>query len=126
MAIMNFNYGRAINQADQVDAIAEEMLKVANKQLQSTVDSIGASWRGEASKQFLEYCTSTQADIRTQAKRLQDLARRIKNVARIIEEAEQRAKELQRQRAAAVAAAAKNTEDGSSGSRGKGGGGGGF
>jgi len=103
MAIMNFNYNQAISQASQIDAVANDMLNVANKQLQTTLDSIGACWRGDASGQFISYCTTTQADIRTQAKKLQDLARRIREVARIIREAEERVKELQRQQVASAA-----------------------
>lgn len=132
MAITNFNYNNAISQANQVDNIAKEMLAVANRQLQTTMDSIGACWRGEASQQFLGHCATTQADIRDQAKKLQDLARRIREVARIIEAAEERAKELQRKKDAA--AASKNSDGdgkgggfsgggGTTGGRGLGGGG---
>ena len=120
MAILNFNYNQAINQANQIDAVANDMLGVANKQLQTTLDSIGACWQGDASRQFIGYCATTQTDIRTQAKKLQDLARRIRDVAKIIREAEEKAKELQRQQAAA----AKATSSGGGSSGGGGGGGG--
>jgi WXG100 family type VII secretion target len=103
MAIMNFNYNQAISQANQLDAIANEMQDAANKQLQTAVDSIEACWRGEASQQFIGRCVVTQTDICTQAKKLRDLAKRIRTVAKIIEEAEQRAKEQQRRENAASA-----------------------
>ncbi len=106
MAILNFNYQQAINQANQVDAVANDMLAIANRQMQTTVDSIGACWGGDSATQFLKHCVSTQTDIRTQAKQLQSLARRIREVARVIREAEERAKELQRQRNIAAAAEA--------------------
>ncbi|UNC91120.1 WXG100 family type VII secretion target [Candidatus Contubernalis alkaliaceticus] len=104
MTIINFNYNKAINQSREVDAVASEMLTTANTQLQAAINSIGACWRGDASEQFLHYCHSTQVDIRTQANKLQDLAARIRTVARIIAEAEERAGELQRQQAAAAKA----------------------
>ncbi|HWQ79796.1 MAG TPA: WXG100 family type VII secretion target [Anaerovoracaceae bacterium] len=103
MAIMNFNYNQAINQAKQLEGVANEMLNVANKQFQTTVDSIQDSWEGKASQQFLSYCIATQEDIKKQARKLQDLAGRIREVARIIEEAEQRAKESQRRKEAKAA-----------------------
>jgi len=114
MAILNFNYNQAISQANQIDAVATDMLNAANRELQNTLDSIGACWQGEASRQFITYCTATQTEIKSQAKSLQDLARRIREVARIIKEAEDRARELQRKReaeakAAAAAAPAANT-----------------
>lgn len=115
MAIMNFNYNQAISQANQVEKIAKDMLAIANKQIQNAGDSIEICWRGSASQQFIANLEATQADIRAQAKKLQDLAKRIRSVAKIIEEAEQRAKELLRQKDAA-------SKNGS----GFGGGGGGF
>jgi len=106
MAILNFNYNQAINQANQINTIAIDMLSVANKELQSSIDSLGASWQGEASQQFIEYCAITQDDIRAQSESLKNLAERMKEVARIIKEAEDRARELQRQREAAERAKA--------------------
>jgi WXG100 family type VII secretion target len=115
MAIMDFNYGLAIRQANQVDEIAKEMQNIANRQLQSAVDSIEACWQGDASKQFLGYCTTTQEDIRIQARKLQDLANRVRTVARIIEEAEQRAKEAQRRAAEAARSAGGGSGGGGGG-----------
>lgn len=117
MAIMDFNYNKAISQANQIDNIATDMLNIANKQMQTTIDSIGICWRGDASRQFINYCDSTQGDVRAQAKKLQELARRIREVARIIKAAEERAKELQRQQAASAVrkAESKNNSGSSSG-----------
>jgi uncharacterized protein YukE len=117
MAILNFNYNQAINQARQIDNVATDMLSAANRQLQTTIESIGACWQGEASRQFIGYCTTTQTDIRAEAKKLQDLANRIREVARIIREAEERAKELQRQQAAAAAASSSGSGSGGGGGR---------
>jgi len=120
MAIMNFNYNLAISQANQVDTVATDMLNVANRDLQNTLDSIGASWQGESAQQFIGYCTTTQTEIRKKAGELQDLARRIREAARIIKEAEERARELQRRREAAAAAAAAAAKASSSSSGGGG------
>jgi len=105
MAIRDFNYNQAISQANQIETVANDMMNVANRELKDTLDSIGACWQGEASRQFVGYCGAVKADILTQAKSLQDTARRIREVARIIKEAEDRARELQRQREAAARAA---------------------
>jgi len=98
MAI-NFNYYQAINQAIKIENIACEMLNVSNNQLQESIDSVSACWRGEASKQFINYCSSTQNDIRSEAGKLQALSKRIREVALIIKEAEEQAVLLQRQEA---------------------------
>jgi len=101
MAILNFNYNQAIDQARQIDNVANDMLNAANRQLQATLDSIGVCWQGDASRQFIGYCTTTQTYIRAESKKLQDLANRIREVAKIIREAEERAIELQRRQSAA-------------------------
>ena len=100
MAIMNFNYTQAINQANQIATVASDMLNVANSELQTTLDSIGVCWQGEASRQFVGYCAATQTDIRTQAQSLQSLASRLRDVAKIIKDAEEEALRLQQKQAA--------------------------
>lgn len=122
MAIMNFNYNQAISQAGQIEAVASEMLTVANRQLQNTLDSIGVCWRGETASQFLRSCATTQEDVRAQAKKLQELASRIREVARIIKEAEERALEIQRQQEAAARRAAEAARSASASGSGGGGG----
>jgi uncharacterized protein YukE len=103
MAIINFNYQRAMTQANQIETIANQMSNLTDRQFQTTLDSIGVCWRGDASQQFIGYCSQTQTDIRSQAKRLRELAARIRQVAKIIKEAEERAKAAQRAKAAAAA-----------------------
>jgi len=116
---MYFNYNQAISQAKQLEGVANEMLNVADRQFQTTIDSIRVSWEGEASKQFIGYCVTTQEEVKKQSRKLKELAKRIREIARIIEEAEQRAKEIQRRKEAETAAK-KSSDNG-----GFGGGGGG-
>ena len=94
MSSINFNYNQAISQANQIEGIANEMLRLASNNFRNTIDSIGASWKGEAAQQFLGYCAKTQGDIEAQARSLQSIAGRIRDVARNIKEAEERAKAL--------------------------------
>jgi WXG100 family type VII secretion target len=94
MAIMNFDYGRAISQASQIEGVSREMTALANRQFKATLESMGACWKGEASQLFLTQCGAMQSDLLTQARRLQELAARIREVARIIKEAEERARTL--------------------------------
>lgn len=92
MAIINFNYSRAISQAGQIEEIAQEMRSLADRDLQNGLEELSACWKGEASNQFVAYCGTTQNDLRAEASKLQDLARRIREIARILREAEERAK----------------------------------
>ena len=115
---MDFNYTKAIRQANEIDNVASDMLSIADKQMQTALDSIGVCWQGDASYQFIGYCTATQTDIRTQAKKLQDLARRIREVAKIIKDAEDKAKEIQgRQGTTPFSSGSGNGGGGGSGGR---------
>ena len=95
MAILNFNYNRAINQARQIETIASDMKNTADKDMQTAIDSIGACWQGEASRQFIGYCSGVQADIIKQANDLKNIAVSLRSAAKIIKEAEDKAKKLQ-------------------------------
>ena len=91
MAI-EFNYNNAISQAELIEGIVKDMRDVANKDLQTTVDSISASWRGDAAQQFLRYCFTAQGDVKSQAAKLEKLATDIRRVAKVIKDAEDKAK----------------------------------
>lgn len=97
MAIMDFDYNRAIRQANEVDQIADEMMSIADNKLGHAVETLNLSWDGTSADQFLGHCRNTMNDIKSEAKKLKNYASRIRNVAKILEEAEQRAKEAQRE-----------------------------
>ena len=92
MAITNFDYNLAIQQANRIDAVAGEMKSVADNEMQSSLDSLNACWRGEASRQFINCCVATQADIKAQAGNLQNIAGRIREAANILKDIEDRAR----------------------------------
>jgi uncharacterized protein YukE len=102
---MNFNYNQAIRQASEIDSIAGDISRAASNQFQSVLDSIGVSWQGATSMQFIGYCSETQDNMKKQASYLHDIAARIRDVAKIIKEAEEAALELMRRQAEAKAAA---------------------
>ena len=86
--IQNFNYNQAIKQASQVEEIAREMRSVANSKLSNAIATIDASWDGDTSNLFLRHCNDTKQQIAARASELDNLAHRIREVARIRREAE--------------------------------------
>ena len=90
--IYNFNYNLAIRQATQIEEIAREMRSLANNKLTNAIATVDASWDGDSSTIFLRHCTETKQQIITKATDLENLARRIREVARILKEAEDRAR----------------------------------
>jgi uncharacterized protein YukE len=98
MAIMNFNYDQAMRQANQIEEIARDMESLANQRIRGAMDHIGAIWKGEAASRYLSHCDQTRNDIQAKASGLKETATRIRNTAKILKEAEDRAREEQRRR----------------------------
>ena len=89
---LNFNFNQAIRQAAQIEAIASEMRSLANGKLTTANATVNASWDGDTSNLFLNHCEETKKQITARATDLDNLARRIREVARILQEAEDRAR----------------------------------
>ena len=89
---IDFNYAKAIGQADQIDEIAGDMRDIANNQFQNSLNALNQMWRGDASTLFIALCNQTKSDILAQVKHLQDLACTIRQISKIIREAEEQAK----------------------------------
>jgi len=90
--IYNFNYNLAIRQATQIEEIAREMRSLANNKLTNAIATVDASWDGDSSTIFLRHCAETKQQMITKAADLENLARRIRDVARILKAAEERAR----------------------------------
>lgn len=106
MAIMNFNYSRAISQAQQIESAADEISGSAGARLRSSIGAIGQCWQGDLSTRFTVCCKRADVETVTLAADLRTIARRMREVARIIKAAEEEALARQRRAAAAAAAAA--------------------
>jgi hypothetical protein len=87
----NFNYNQTIEQAKRIETIAEDMRSLANGRLENAYDSIDAAWDGETSAIFLRHCGQTKAGLLERAGQLITLAGRMREVARILKEAEENA-----------------------------------
>lgn len=90
--IWNFNYDKAIAQARTIENVAEEMRSIANNRLSGAIASINASWDGEASILFLRHCEETKQRIHDKANELTNIARRVRDVAKILHDAEAEAR----------------------------------
>ena len=85
---VNLNFNLAIRQATQIENIASGMRSLANDKMTNAIATIDASWDGETSNLFLRHCEETKKQITLRAAELDNLAQRIKEVARIMREAE--------------------------------------
>ena len=89
---LNFNFNLAARQATQIEDIASDMRSLANDKMTNAIATIDASWDGETSNLFIRHCDETKKQIISRASDLDSLARRIREVAKILREAEERAR----------------------------------
>ena len=90
--ILDFNYDLAKRQATQIEGIAGDMRSLANGQMSNAIATVNASWDGDTSNLFIRHCNETKQQIVSRAAELENLARRIRDVARILKDAEERAR----------------------------------
>jgi WXG100 family type VII secretion target len=105
LAILNFNYDKARQQAQRVEETADQLRALANNQMANAIASINASWDGESSNLFLRHCEETRARMLTRANELTEIASRIRKVAQILHDAEMEAKRKMEELARRAAAA---------------------
>jgi uncharacterized protein YukE len=90
--IWNFNYDKAIEQARRVENVAAELRGLANNKISGAIASVNAAWSGEAANQFLRHCEETKRRVYVKADELYDIAQRVRNVAKILHDAETEAR----------------------------------
>lgn len=89
--IQNFNYYEAMRQASRLDEISGSICKLSNNEFNTVIDNIQGSWHGTAANEYVNKCRLLQDKIKSEASHLSELAGRIREIARIIEEAERAA-----------------------------------
>lgn len=90
--IWNFNYDKAIHQAEQLESIADEICNLANNRMGDIISSVRASWSGETSSIFRLHCEVTKNRILAKAQEVTQTAARIRSVAKILRDAEENAR----------------------------------
>lgn len=96
--IIEITFGNAIAQANQLDQCAEDMLQLANRNMETIKGDIGAAWRGTSAEKYIQKMDLTAANIRKTAAKLQQIASTLRQVARVFRNSELRAIELAEQR----------------------------
>lgn len=89
---LNFDYAKAIGQAKQIEASADELKQVGNNELTKMLNDLPGIWAGEASTLYAQNLEKLKSEIQDEAKKLYDIAGNIRKTAKIILEAEEQAK----------------------------------
>ena len=96
--LIEITFGNAMQQARQLDQCAEDMLRLANGNMESVKSDLASAWEGTSAEAYIRKMDTTASNIRKTANRLKDIANTIRTVARIFRNTELRAIELAEQR----------------------------
>lgn len=96
--LIEITFGNAMTQANQLDACADDMLRLANGSLSGIKGDLNAAWQGDSANAYMAKMDTTAANMRKTAEKLHQIADTIRSVARIFRNTELRAIELAEQR----------------------------
>ena len=97
-AEIRFHFQQALNQADKLESIADNLEGRAGNKLSSSISDLSGAWRGSNAKQFLRKEDALADDIRRSANQLRDIAGDIKRIAKIVYNAEMEALRIANER----------------------------
>lgn len=93
-ATINFNYQKAMRQATQLEDLANQLKRIANSDVDSALDQVAASWKGDSANMFIQKGNKAKNDLLQSSKQLQNTANAIRAAARALRNAEIRAKQI--------------------------------
>lgn len=96
--MIEITFGNAISQANQLENCADEMVALSGRRMAEIKNNIMVAWQGENAMAYIEKLDITSDGIQATANRLYQIARTIRETARMFREAELRALEIAQQR----------------------------
>ena len=91
---IEIDFSRAINQAQELEHLAEDLSRVANSGVESALLVLKNSWRGDSGESIELAGKKTVAEIYSTADELIRVARSIRTTADIVYKAEKKASDL--------------------------------
>lgn len=89
--LIEITFGNAMSQANQLDACADDMMRLANSSMTGIENEINMAWQGDSANAYLNKMDITASNIVTTANKLHQIAETIRGVARIFRDTELRA-----------------------------------
>ena len=121
---IQMDFTRATQKAKELDDIADNLSRLADTDLQNTLDGLNNDWKGDNAGEYIKKGFALKEDMDKTVKDIRETAGTIRTVAKNIYDAEMEALRIAEEREAAAAAAAKAAEEArNAGSRHGGGGG---
>ena len=85
---IQFNYEKAIRQANDLQDISKEIKKLAENKLTDSLQTIDKNWDGDNSKKFIKKGNTLKGKIEDSAEDLQKVSTSIRQMAKKIYDAE--------------------------------------
>lgn len=95
---IRFDFQQAIRRAEELESVAGEMRRLADGELEDSLQRLSAAWKGEAAAAYLGKGARLKEKILKSAKDLDSTASAIRNAANRIYDAEMRAYRLAKER----------------------------
>lgn len=96
--LIEITFGNAMNQANQLDACADDMTRLANSSIAGIKSDLSAAWQGDSANAYMAKMDTTAQNMLKTADKMRQIAETIRSVARIFRSSELRAIELAEQR----------------------------
>jgi len=97
-AEIEFNFEQARRRAAELEEIAQDLASLAKRDMENTRAELAAAWKGESAQLFCGKSDKLQQDIASTAKELAAVAGSIREIARLVYEAEMQALQIAAQR----------------------------
>ncbi|MBQ6205747.1 MAG: hypothetical protein IJK52_01550 [Oscillospiraceae bacterium] len=92
MPDINFNYERAIRQAERLEALSSRLQRVSEQDMERMFDALQRAWRSESAPAYLRKGEKVEAQIQALSKDLRKTARAIRDIAEELRAAEMEAR----------------------------------
>ena len=83
-----FNYNKAIEQANKLDGVAQQLRKASDESMENILTTVNSAWRSDSSPQYIKKGQKVKGDIRTTAGNLTNIASTIRTIAERVLQAE--------------------------------------
>jgi len=91
---IEINFRNAYAQANKLEQIAENMRRIAKRQIANTIQEMSSAWKGESAAAYFTKAEVVKENIVRTADALQSVAERIRREAKRLYEADRAAAEL--------------------------------
>lgn len=91
---ISFDFTQAKAEANRLESIANDMKRLANFNMQSSLNYLSTGWQGESAKLYLNKGNNVKNDILAVANDLYAVANSVRTVAKKVYDAEMEAKRL--------------------------------